>query len=121
MKSGVELIAEERKRQIEEEGWTAEHDDRHKNGKLALAACCYAAPVPIFRMLETTSQVSFYDPWPWDMSDDKRHRCKASDRGVRAKPEEYTPGERIDLLVKAGALIAAEIDRLLRIRKGGVR
>jgi len=26
MKTGVELIAEERKRQIEKEGWTAEHD-----------------------------------------------------------------------------------------------
>lgn len=118
MKSGVELIMDERKRQIEEEGWTAEHDDRHGDGKLSLAACCYAMPVPLFEKVETSSKFLFQDPWPWDMSYDKRHRCKASDRGVRAKPYEYTPGERMDLLVKAGALIAAEIDRINRLREG---
>ena len=38
MKTGIELIAEERKRQIEEEGWTAEHDDQQTDGEIAEAA-----------------------------------------------------------------------------------
>jgi len=32
MKTGVELIADERQRQIEVEGWTAEHDDANEYG-----------------------------------------------------------------------------------------
>lgn len=117
MKSGVELIAKERTRQIEEEGWTEEHDDKlHTRGQLALAACCYAAPMQLYEAKKIGSPAyMFDDPWPWDMSYDKRHRCKASDRGVRAMPVDYTNKERLDLLVKAGALIAAEIDRLNRL------
>ncbi|WP_373400076.1 hypothetical protein V8V91_10940 [Algoriphagus halophilus] len=42
MKTGIELIAEERQRQIEKEGWTSEHDAKHKNGELAHAAATYA-------------------------------------------------------------------------------
>ena len=117
MKSGIELIAKERKRQIEEEGWTEEHDDEHVYGELAMAACCYAAPDAIYKKYECRSQVKFDDPWPWDIRFDKRHRCQASDRGVMARPEEYTSEERLNLLVKAGALIAAEIDRLQRKKK----
>ena len=41
---GIELISEERKRQIEEEGWTSEHDTQHDDESLALAACYYALP-----------------------------------------------------------------------------
>lgn len=40
IKSGIDLIAAERQRQIEEEGWTPDHDDQHTNGELALAAAC---------------------------------------------------------------------------------
>jgi len=42
MSTGVEAIAAERKRQIEAEGWTPEHDDEHTNGEMADAAACYA-------------------------------------------------------------------------------
>lgn len=43
MKTGIELIAEERRRQIEAEGWTAEHDKgENSNGQLAAAAASYA-------------------------------------------------------------------------------
>jgi hypothetical protein len=38
MKTGMELIADERKRQIDQEGWTAEHDDGHDGRELARAA-----------------------------------------------------------------------------------
>ena len=43
-KTGIELIADERKRQIEVEGWTAEHDAEHYESELAYAAAVYANP-----------------------------------------------------------------------------
>ena len=99
MKTGIELIAEERQRQIEKEGWTAEHDAEHKDGELADAAAYYA-------MTEET--IDFIDNewgndmhlhiWPFDLKWLKR-----------------TPDNRIKELQKAGALIAAEIDRLQRL------
>ena len=36
--SGIERIAKERQRQIEQEGWTPEHDDHHAEGEMAAAA-----------------------------------------------------------------------------------
>ena len=36
MKTGIELITEERQRQIEVEGWTPEHDAKHAFGEAAL-------------------------------------------------------------------------------------
>lgn len=29
MKTGIEMIAEERQRQVDAKGWTSEHDDTH--------------------------------------------------------------------------------------------
>ena len=42
--SGLELIAEERIRQIEEEGWTPDHDAEHTDEELAKAGCYYGWP-----------------------------------------------------------------------------
>lgn len=101
--NGIELIAAERQRQIEQEGWTPEHDAGHGEGELAEAAACYAMPerarqIPVEGETDlengATSGVSSV-LWPWDES--------------YWKP---TPNDRIRELVKAGALIAAEIDRL---------
>ncbi len=95
MKTGIELITEERQRQIEKEGWTSGHDDLNINGELAIAASIYS---------NTEGNRELYGAdetpvgWPWD----KRWW----------KP---TPDNRIKELTKAGALIAAEIDRLQRI------
>lgn len=86
---GIELIAEERKRQIEKEGWTAEHDAEHKNGEMAIAAACYAYP-----NYDEDWAVQSQLQWPWE-----KHWWKPS-------------GDRKRDLAKAGALIAAEIDRL---------
>lgn len=91
---GVRRIAAERQRQIEQEGWNASHDDRHRGDQMANAAACYAMPAK--------SRITPYNGappkhWPWDYED--------------WKP---TPHDRIRELEKAGALIAAEIDRLLR-------
>lgn len=40
--SAIDLIRQERKRQVEEEGWTAEQDSQYTKGELANAAACYA-------------------------------------------------------------------------------
>lgn len=85
--NGIELITQERTRQINVEGWTKEHDDEHTNNELALAAICYAIP---------GTYLPSYWPSTWDR-------------------KWYKPTTRIIDLVKAGALIAAEIDRLQRI------
>ena len=109
--TGIELIATERMRQVNQEGWTPAHDDGHDDDSLALAAICYAAPIPIFRRRGGETYFEFLDPWPdsWDLEWDKR---QVDDDTM--EPREPTPAERIRMLVKSGALIAAEIDRLQR-------
>lgn len=91
MKTGIERIADERKRQIKEEIWTPEHDDAFVNAELSYAAAAYAIPN------DEPMLVRAVHLWPWD------HEWW--------KP---TPDDRIRELEKAGALIAAEIDRLQR-------
>jgi hypothetical protein len=95
-KSAIELIAEERHRQIDTKGFSAAHDDEHDFGQIAAAAGCYA----LAGWSNTTSQ----ELWPWE----EPNPWKDQDRW------NITPAERINELVKAGALIAAEIDRLQR-------
>lgn len=101
MKTGIELIAEERQRQISVEGWTPEHDAAHTDNSIAKAAACYAMPEDERRKYElyTFSESKRWYPrwWPKSWSVDWW------------KP---TPDNRIKELAKAGALIAAEIDRL---------
>jgi hypothetical protein len=92
--TGIERIAAERTRQIEEEGYRPEIDDRWAGGQLAKAAICYAA-----------------EPQPGEFFSDWRIAAWPWDKGWW-KP---TPDNRIRELEKAGALIAAEIDRRLRL------
>lgn len=93
LKSGIELIAEERMRQIIEEHRTAENDDALKDGQLALAGACYAE---FSTAVDRNEQRRTHDNyWPWHES-------------------WWKPTTPIRDLVKAGALIAAEIDRLQR-------
>jgi len=94
--TGIELIAAERERQISEEGWTAKHDDSQSSGSLALAATSYVMPADRRVLTDFTKDAPPIE-WPW--GDDWW------------KP---TPNDRIRELTKAGALIAAEIDRLMR-------
>jgi hypothetical protein len=96
--TGVELIAAERKRQVEVEGWTPEHDDEHEAGEIALAASCYALDFQDRRMILFGQECDITDYlWPWE-----------------SRWWKPTPEDRIRELVKAGALVAAEIDRLQR-------
>jgi len=94
--NGVTRIWKERRRQIEEEGWTANRDDEYNHGELARAAACYAKPGP-HRRYVSTIRGNIPSDWPW--------------LAMWWKP---TPDDRIRELEKAGALIAAEIDRLQR-------
>ncbi len=107
--SGVFLIKAERDRQIADEEWTAAHDAGHKDGELAWAAVCYAADGGVFRVriAGDRSSMNVVDPWPLDETWDKRTRALDGTLGrVGGK-------DRIRDLVKAGALVAAEIDRLM--------
>lgn len=101
MKTGIELIAEERKHQENRE-FNAEHDARHRSGEINDAAICYAmAAAKLARgasedYLESAVPAGMF-PWPWE---DEWWKPSASP---------------VRNLVKAGALIAAEIDRLNRL------
>jgi hypothetical protein len=95
MKSGVEHIAEERARQMAKEGWSAEHDDEHDNGALAAAAATYALIAREQAMGDKGPFACDSDLWPWDA-------------------EWFKPKDQLRNLVRAGALIAAEIDRVQR-------
>lgn len=86
-------VLAERRRQVEQEGWTPQHDDEHDDGVMARAAACYALydlGVPGATMLENGVRL-----WPWNWS--------------WLKPK----GNR-ENLVRSGALILAEIERLDR-------
>ncbi len=118
--TGAERIAKERRRQIEEECHFEEDDDRYKRGELVRAAVCYAASsVNQFTILEPFGQYSFKDPWPWDRSWDKRSKHTLPGGAFGMQPAQIMGlcrQGKIKKLTIAGALIAAEIDRLQRIQ-----
>jgi hypothetical protein len=94
--SVVAEIAAERRRQIDDEGWTPERDDIiHADGGLALAAMGYCQSASTG--MADTSQFADHPPayWPWD-------------------PQWWKPTSRRRDLLKAAALIVAEIERLDR-------
>jgi hypothetical protein len=98
--TGIEMIANERRRQLEVKGYGPEHDDLHVDGELAVAAACYAmagdeAAISRAAVMDVET---LEDAFPWGADCDNR-----GEKG------------RIRELVIAGALIAAEIDRLLRL------
>lgn len=88
MEGGIAAIAAERQRQMDVEGWTPEHDDAHDNREMVVAAVLYAMYPFQPKGL----------PWPWEKSWDKRAK--------------HDPQKRLTV---AGALIAAELDRLQRL------
>lgn len=101
-KTGAQLIAEERQRQITELCWSDAHDDLHQSGELNDAAIGYAQAAAYQARGESIEFLRSAVPaaeirWPWEDS--------------WWKPSE----SQIRNLVKAGALIAAEIDRLQRV------
>ena len=119
MSPGTQRIAIERLRQVEKKDYDERHDDEHDKGELAIAAACYAFSAArsrrhkslvaerIYVMRTYAATVHYDDPWPWE----ERFDTRPYDGNVLKEP---TDDEAIRLLEKAGALIAAEIDRLLR-------
>jgi hypothetical protein len=98
MKTGIDLIAIERKRQIEELGYDYTNDELYANEELARAGATYALRPHLVPVNYEKDNKPFL--WPWD--------------------EKYwkpTPEDRIKELSKAGALIAAQIDYLQNNKK----
>lgn len=96
---GVLLISKERQRQIDQEGWTEKHDDKFYHRELVRAAVCYLEADNLDETRnEDGEDLIECGYWPWDKS--------------FWKP---TITDRVRELVKAGALIAAEIDRIKRL------
>lgn len=84
----IREIELERRRQISAEGYTTDHDDAHDRGELAGGAAYYA-------IMSTRPRFIPSGLWPF------RDPPKAADRRRE--------------LVKAGAMIVAEIERLDRL------
>ena len=88
----MHAIIAERRRQIEIEGWDNDHDDRHERGELARAGAAYAVSAA------GPKTFAFKSIWPWD-------------------EEWWKPRDFRRDLVRAGALIIAELDKFERSRK----
>lgn len=90
----IQEIHAERKRQIDVEGWTAEHDDQHADGEMLTAATLYYAHAlgrwPMMR--DDGAPLG----WPWDA-------------------QWWKPKDRHRDLVRAGALCLAERERIRRL------
>ncbi len=87
-------VQAERRRQVEAEGWTPEHDDEHSHGQMARAAACYAlagSSAPN----DGTAALLVSLAWPWD-------------------EQWWKPTSARRDLIKACALTLAEIERLDR-------
>ncbi|MFD3300295.1 hypothetical protein [Aquipseudomonas alcaligenes] len=87
--AAVRDVLAERNRQITAEGWTPEHDDEHDDGQIADAAACYALTAAGW------STYAARERWPWSL-------------------EWWKPSTPRRDLIKAGALVLAEIERLDR-------
>lgn len=126
MKTGIELIADERKRQIYVEGWNNLHDDDHDTMQLSGAAGCYVANA-INKSYEGEPHTNKKRArFQYNYDAEKNFLVNSGDRGDRQLSkggwkdgwpwgEDWDKREKHDImrsLVIAGALIAAEIDRL---------
>lgn len=102
-KALTDIIAE-RQRQQSVEGWTPQHDDEHCTGALARAAVCYASHAGNPHNKNMVDYQKTFSParWPWSQ-------------------DWWKPTNPRRDLVKAGALIAAEIERLDRAAGGEVQ
>ena len=87
MSRAAQDVIAERERQQTVEGWTHEHDDKHTDGEMAQAAACYA-------LARRAVSCDGLPMWPWNRW--------------------WKPKDRRRDLVRAGALILAEIERLDR-------
>lgn len=94
MKTGIELIAQERKEQIEKHGFDVSEDAQFYEQQELRRAAMYALTLD-----DLTHYPSTWDHWFANKMMDKRRRMSSNEFDI----------ERLKI---AGALIAAEIDRL---------
>lgn len=96
-KAVIEQIGSERQRQIEQEGFSTLNDDLQTKGEIAKAAACYASNATYLDSTRKSKAANPFAPgsWPWAR-------------------EWWKPTTRRRDLVKAAALIIAEIERLDR-------
>ena len=107
-RDGIDHIEAERARQKSVEGRDAEHDSQYVADELARAAACYALPITDHRRMDAVIFGGAPKGWPWDATWWKPAHVYDDGRGNPV----IEPGARIRELEKAGALIAAEIDRI---------
>ncbi|WP_175649925.1 hypothetical protein [Pseudomonas sp. Marseille-P9899] len=96
---GAKDLLTERRRQVRVEGYTLEHDDQYTEGQLAEAASSYAFWAEHCEHYpENLDDLRIKPPatWPW-------------------APEHWKPTSQRLMLIKAGALILAELERLDRL------
>ena len=95
--SVLDEIQKEREAQIAK-GFDASHDDNHRLGDLSDAACCYAERAGQSDGRRAADSEPLMG-WPWDY-------------------DSWKPSTRRNELIKAAALIVAEIEALDRRSKG---
>lgn len=101
--TALTAIAAERQRQRDVEGWSSDHDDGHSKGELAAAAACYAVGRCIVEgSLRISERGLIKNLWPWSA-------------------KWWKPKDRRRNLVRAGALIVAEIERIDRLETHEIR
>ncbi len=88
-------VLAERKRQVEVEGWNATHDDEHDDHSMSVAAACYALANRPALEVQT---VKLRDLWQW----------------TGWSIAWFKPKDRRRNLIRAAALLLAEIERLDR-------
>lgn len=111
MGSALNDIFVERQRQIEVEGWTPEHDDAHEQGALAIAGGWYAINADSHNWIDVMGVAGRPD------SSSKISAAFNEVNGYYAWPfglEWWKPKNTRNDLVRAAALIVAEIERIDR-------
>ena len=110
MKTGIELIAAERQEQIEKHGRSLEHDDQHDEGNLIRAAVICASYSVLYEKFIYANGIRF------DKVEMDHWELPVVYEGNVLQPNHLCSNKkRIHQLKVAGALIAAEIDRIQRL------
>lgn len=116
---GIHAIHGERMTHTSEHDHDAAHDDVYSYHQLATAAAVYAAPFEIYDYAESRPGLHRFElAWPWAETTEPKITRPVPD--LRNEPHATVPQHgrreaRIHELAKAGALIAAEIERIVRL------
>lgn len=107
MKTGIELVAEERNRQIKVEGYTAEHDSQHKVSELISAAIAYANSAIAYAIFEENGGETSFECVEHTITELKKTFVWGTDA--------FKPKSCLSDVKRSAALLVAAIDRLQNI------